>query len=226
MFAFTPANLRNLSRIADRLGRESNQPKQPRRAQTSSLPLHPSLQSWTARSRATSRTASGRCCPAGRTDSASRPLCRIAATPATTFWAPAPSPVRGTGPGIAPCPSACVSTSSNSCKWWYIYIYIFFFCMYILLYFSVIRLSSGALRPPQRAPLRPDLRWPSDGGLSHPLQLHQPARHHRQHNPNVPAGRPVERLTAALFRYGKTQLDCVWAKRDDPKIPLLLASSF
>lgn len=24
----------------------------------------------------------------------------------------------------------------------------------------------------------------------------------------------------------KTQLDCVWAKRDDPKIPLLLASSF
>lgn len=62
---------------------------------------------------------------------------------------------------------------------------------------------SGALRPPQRAPLCPDLRWPSDSWLSHPLQLHQPAHHHRQHNPDVPAGRPVERLAATLFWYGK-----------------------
>lgn len=81
------------------------------------FPLHPSLQSWTAQSQATSRTASGRYCPAGRTVTASRLLSHIAVTLATTCWAPAPSPVKGTVPGIAPCPSVCVSISGTSCKW-------------------------------------------------------------------------------------------------------------
>lgn len=84
--------------------------------------LHPSLQSWTARSQATSRTASGRYCLAGRTVSASRLLCHIVVTLATTCWAPAPSPVKGTVPGIAPCPSVCVSTSGTSWKWWFFFI--------------------------------------------------------------------------------------------------------
>lgn len=86
-------------------------------------------------------------------------------------------------------------------------------------------LDSGALRPAQRAPLRPDLRRPSDGRIGHPLQLHQPARHHWQHNTNVPAGWPVERLTAALFWYGEPR-STVWAERDNLKTTLLPLSSF
>lgn len=81
------------------------------------FPLHASPQSWTAQSQATSRTASGRYCRAGCTVTASRLLSRIAATLATTCWAPAPSPVKGMVPGIAPCPNACVSTSGTGWNW-------------------------------------------------------------------------------------------------------------
>lgn len=72
---------------------------------------------------------------------------------------------------------------------------------------SAYRLHSGAVRSPQHASLHPDLRRPSDSRLSHPLQLHRPAQHHRQHYANVSAWWPVERLTATLLWYGP-QADC------------------
>jgi len=76
-------------------------------------------------------------------------------------------------------------------------------CSLSLSLISLLWLDSGVVWPPQHASLRPDLRRPSDSGLSHPLQLHRPAYHHRQHNAHVPAGRPVERLATTLLRYGK-----------------------
>lgn len=68
---------------------------------------------------------------------------------------------------------------------------------------SLLLLASGALRPPQRASLWPDLGRPSDSWLSDTLQLHRATDRHRQHNTDVPAGRPVEWLTATLLRYRK-----------------------
>lgn len=72
---------------------------------------------------------------------------------------------------------------------------------------SSLWLDSGAVWPPQHATVRPDLRRPSDSRLSHPVQLHRPAHHHRQHDANVPAGRPVERLTTTLLWYRKLHPD-------------------
>lgn len=185
------------------------------------FPLHPSLQSWTARSRVTSRTASGRYCPAGRTVSASRPLCRIAATPATTFWALAPSPVRGTVPGIAPCPSACVSTSRTSCKWWYIYILhiciVVFFCDPIEQWCSA---TAPACLPTPRSQVTVG-RWDRSSATAASASAPSSAT-----QPECASWTASGAAHRHIVPVRKTQLDCVWAKRDDPEIPLLLASSF
>lgn len=62
------------------------------------------------------RTALGRFCPVEHIATVSKPLCRTAATQATTCWAPALFHARGTAPGIAPYPNVCVSNLSFKVK--------------------------------------------------------------------------------------------------------------
>lgn len=181
--------------------------------------LPPLLQSWTARSQGTSRTASGRFCPAGRTATASRRPCHIAVTLATTCWAPAPSPVRGTAPGIAPCPSACVSLASKRCP------FISHFKRpdhnFRSLPFGQWCSATGPACPPTPRSQATVGRW--DRSSATAASASAPSLATQPECASWTASGAAHRRTVLVRR---TQIDCVWAERDNLKTTLLPLSSF